>query len=150
MYANTPLKDIMTTDVIKLTKRDNLLLVNDLFRKYNIHHLPVVDEAGVVVGIVSKSDFYKLQDTFSFFNQEAAARLNVALFRSLLVGEVMTKQVATLEPDDTVLMAAGYFRENMFHAIPVVNEFRQLVGIITTYDLLNFAFKDERVVETAI
>lgn len=150
MSAKTPLKDIMTTNVIKLTKSDNLLLVNDLFRKHNIHHLPVVDEAGVVVGIVSKSDFYKLQDTFSFFNQEAAARLNVALFRSLLVGEVMTRQVATLEPDDTVLMAVGYFRENLFHAIPIVNPSHQLVGIVTTYDLLNFAFKDERVAEVAM
>lgn len=148
MNAYTPLKDIMTTKVISLTTNDNLLLVNDLFRKHNIHHLPVVDANGKVVGMVSKSDFYKLQDTFSFFNQEAAARLNTALFRSLLVGEVMTQQVATLETEDTVLTAASYFRENLFHAIPIVNPIKQLVGIVTTYDLLNFAFKEAVFVES--
>ena len=60
--------------------------------------------------------------------------------RSLLVKEVMSKQVATLGPEDTLELAAGFFRENMFHALPVVDEDNMLIGIVTTYDLLNYAY----------
>jgi len=54
----------------------------------------------------------------------------------------MTTQVAKLNPEDSIMVAAGYFRENLFHAIPVVSTDGLLVGILSTYDMLNFAFSE--------
>lgn len=62
--------------------------------------------------------------------------------RSLLVREVMVKQVAKLRPEDKIELAADIFRENLFHAMPVVDNDGKLKGIVTTFDLLNYAFND--------
>ncbi|MGH1437266.1 MAG: CBS domain-containing protein [Lewinella sp.] len=142
MDTNRRLGDIMTTNVITVHLTTTMDVVSDIFEKKNIHHLPVVEKDGTVVGMISKSDYYQLQDSFTLFKRAAAERINQAVFRSLLASEVMSKQVAVLNPDDSVLMAAGYFRENLFHAIPIVDEHHRILGIVTTYDLLNYAFQD--------
>ncbi|RMG80459.1 MAG: CBS domain-containing protein [Bacteroidetes bacterium] len=137
-----PVAQLMTTDVVFVKPDDVLTKVDELFRAHNIHHLPVIDEEGKVVGIISKTDFYRLQHGMTLFKATDAEAFNQALFRSLLVKEVMTKQVAKLHPDDTIEIAAGIFRENLFHAMPVVDKDNKLVGILTTYDLLNYAFRE--------
>lgn len=141
MDKTTTIGAIMTTDVIAIAPDDTMDQVRDIFQTNAIHHLPVVEE-GKVIGIVSYSDYLKLLHGFTIFNTEKSEAYNTAILRSLLVSEVMTRQVATLHPEDSVLVAAGIFRENLFHAIPVVDEHNQLVGIITTFDMLNFAFND--------
>lgn len=133
----------MTTDVLFVHPGDTMEKVSEIFSTSHIHHLPVVGEDGRVKGIVSKSDFLRLQHGFTLFKTEKAEEFNKAIFRSLLVEEVMIRQVAKLMPDFTLDYTAGVFRENLFHAMPVVNEHNQLVGIVSTYDLLNYAYRDE-------
>ena len=58
----------------------------------------------------------------------------------MLVEDVMTRQVATLSPDDELVAAGSLFKENLFHAVPIVDEEGLLLGILTTYDLLEFFF----------
>ncbi len=136
----TTVGQIMSTPVITVGPDDSMLKVQDIFRKNNIHHIPVVDK-GKVVGIISQSDYLRLLHGFTLFRTEKSTEYNDAIMRSLLVNEVMTKQVATLNPEDSLEMAAGFFRENLFHALPVVSKGR-LVGIITTFDLINYAFSE--------
>lgn len=119
--------------------------VQDIFRKNNIHHVPVVKE-GSVVGMVSKSDYFRLLHGFTLFKTQKSEEYNDAILRSLLVGEVMTRQIAVLNPEDSLELAAGFFRENLFHALPIVDkEQNKLVGIVTTYDLLAYAFSETAV-----
>ncbi len=138
---------IMTRNVFFVHPNDNMQRVDDIFSTNNIHHIPVIDDESHVVGILSKSDFLKILHGFTLFKTEKSQEYNKAILRSLLVGEVMTKQVASLQPEDTVDIAAGYFRENLFHAIPVVDRQKKLVGIITTFDMLNFAFMEPALLE---
>ncbi len=137
---STTVGQIMSTPVITVGPDDTMKKVQDIFRMNNIHHIPVVVD-GKVAGIISKSDYLRLLHGFTLFKTEKSVEYNDAIMRSLLVGEVMTKQVATLGPEDTVEMAAGFFRENLFHALPVVSK-GKLVGIITTFDLITFAFSE--------
>lgn len=137
----TTVGQIMSTPVITVHRDDTMLKVQEIFKHNNIHHIPVVEEGNKVVGIISQSDYLRLLHGFTLFKTEKSVSYNDAILRSLLVGEVMTRQVATLAPDDTVKMAAGFFRENLFHALPVVAE-GKLVGIVTTFDLITFAFSD--------
>lgn len=138
----TKISEVMTRDVLFVRPDDTMEKVDELFRTHNIHHLPVLDENGKVVGIVSKTDYFKIIHGFTLFRNEKMESYNKAILRSLLVKEVMTKQVAKLHPDDTVMVAAGFFKENLFHAIPVVDSDGKLVGIVTTYDLLNYAYRE--------
>ena len=144
MDKSTTVGQIMTTKVICVRPDDTMDKVQDIFRKNNIHHIPVVDE-GKVKGIISKGDYLKLLHGFTLFKTQKSEEYNDAILRSLLAREVMTRQVAMLNPDDTLEMAAGYFRENLFHALPIIDEGGRLVGIVTTYDLLNFAFSESEV-----
>lgn len=132
----------MTANVIFVKPDDTMERVADIFRMNNIHHVPVLEQNGKVVGIVSYTDFNKVLHGFTLFKTEKSEEYNKAILRSLLVREVMTKQVAKLNPEDNLTLAAGYFRENLFHAIPVVDHQGILVGIITTFDMLNFAYSE--------
>jgi len=132
---------IMTTNVITLHPEDTMDKVKVIFDTNSIHHIPIVED-NKVVGIISKTDYLKLLHSFTLFKTTKSDSYNAAIMRSLLVSEVMTKQVAKLNLTDSVETAVGFFRENLFHALPVVTTEGNLVGIITTYDLLNFAFSE--------
>lgn len=141
MNKRTSLSNIMTTNVISVGPSDTMEKVQAIFQKNEIHHLPVTMD-GKVVGIISHSDYLQLLHAFTIFKTEQSKRCNESTMKSMLVKDVMTKQVAKLRPEDTIEMAAGYFRENLFHALPVVDEDGNLQGIVTTYDLLNYAYSD--------
>jgi CBS domain-containing protein len=139
MDRNTKVGQVMTTQLVTLGPNDTMDKAQDIFRKNNIHHIPVVQN-NKVLGIISKTDYLKILHGFTLFKTQKSELYNNAILRSLLTSEVMTRQVATLHPDDTIEVAAGFFKENLFHALPIVDDEGDLVGIITTYDLINLAF----------
>lgn len=136
---NKTIEDVMTQTVICVFPRDTMDKVDHIFKTRNIHHIPVVEDQKVV-GMISKSDYYQILHGFTLFKAPASKKYNEAVLRSLLAREVMTQQVATLHPEDSLEKAAGYFRENLFHAIPIVNREDKIVGILSTYDLITFCF----------
>ena len=141
----TTVGDIMSTPVVTVGPNDSMDKVQDIFRKNNIHHVPVVKD-GKVVGMISKSDYLRLLHGFTLFKTHKSEEYNDAILRSLLSGEVMTRQVAVLNPEDSLELAAGYFRENLFRALPIVDkDDGNLVGILTTYDMINYAYGEQAV-----
>ncbi|MCB9282871.1 MAG: CBS domain-containing protein [Lewinellaceae bacterium] len=141
-------RQIMTTEVVTVSPNETMEVVHRIFNTSEIHHLPVVNQEGVVVGIVSKSDYYSISNAFPLFRPDLREAANERLFKSLLVEDVMTRQVATLSPEDSLTVAAGYFKENIFHAIPIVDRGGKLVGILTTFDLLNYLFNQPAFLST--
>ena len=136
MIHTTSIGQVMHTQVNTVKPHDTLLRVDEIFKNKPIHHLPVVDDDGKVVGMISKTDYYLVQDTFTIFRLKDAERINKDIFRYLLVSEVMSQPVVTRSPEDTIASAVDIFRENRFHALPVVNAKKQLVGIVSVFDLL--------------
>jgi acetoin utilization protein AcuB len=136
MIHTTSIGQVMHTQVNTVKPHDTLLRVDEIFKNKPIHHLPVVDDDGKVVGMISKTDYYLVLDTFTIFRLKDAERINKDIFRSLLVSEVMSQPVVTRSPEDTIASAVDIFRENRFHALPVVNAKKQLVGIVSVFDLL--------------
>lgn len=144
IHKRTPVAQVMTKDVITLNPDSPMMLVAEIFETHNFHHIPILNKKGKIKGILSRTEFHKLLHGFTVFNLKSAAKFNKEVFQSVTAGEVMTKQVATLYPDDNLETAMGYFRENLFHAAPVINrQTRELEGIVTTFDLLNFIFQKE-------
>lgn len=141
MTVLAKIMDVMTTDVITVHANETMDRVSLIFNSREIHHIPVVDSEGKVVGIISKTDYHKLEHGFTLFKSKESQAYNEAIMRSLLASDVMTKQVVTLLPTDNLSVAVDIFRENLFHAIPVADDKQKLVGILTTYDLLNYAFR---------
>lgn len=137
---NTLVSEIMTKHVVTVQSDDLMQTVRDLFAENKIHHLPVVDEKDQVIGMITRHDFNMLLNSFTCFETPLSEAKNDQIMRTILVGEVMTEQVCTLNKNEPVTKAADIFKENLFHAVPVVDDDEKLVGIVSTFDLIVFAF----------
>lgn len=126
----SPIKDIMSKDLITISEFAPLTKVEEIFNNNRIHHIPVVD-SNKLIGIVSKSDFLFFQRGFN--NQEE--KYDSYRLKTHFVNQIMTKGVAKLDANDKINVALEVFKENLFHAIPI-EEDGKLIGIITTYDII--------------
>ena len=145
---NTPIKNLMTTDVVTIRPNDLMVVAKEIFETNSFHHIPVVDENEQLVGIVSRHDYNKMLTTFSVFKNSKADIANKRFMMSMLVKDVMTKHVARLHPDDPISVALGIFKENLFHALPIVDDKNRVVGILTTFDLLTYAYDEKKLLNT--
>ena len=139
MNPYAPISDIMITDVISISPREKIRVAEDIFARHRIHHIPVVETDNTLVGIISKIDFLKMTQ------KNLAQEGNMGyenMINSLTVADIMTSKVAKLTANDKIDVAARLFHENLFHAVPIVNGDNKLVGIITSYDLVEYTFKE--------
>ena len=70
-------------------------------------------------------------------HQWSNERTNDRFLGALIAKDVMTRNVAMVDPNTPIEEANRIFLENLLHALPVIEE-SQLIGIITTHDLLKF------------
>ena len=143
MKNKVAISEVMTHDVFFVYEEEMMSRVKALFSANSIHHLPVLNSEGKTVGIVSSTDLHRREYAFDLYSGEQTTAYNNALFSRLSVAHVMTEQPVVLHPDDDILKAVHIFQENLFHALPIVDKKGILVGILSTYDLLNYAFRDD-------
>lgn len=123
---NEPISSIMTTEVITVSPEATFNEVKKILFSNRIHHLPVVEKEQLV-GIITSYDLVKKGDCLTNFGEDP-------------IKDDMTTKIAKLLPSDKVGTAAEVFLENMFHGIPIVNDDNELVGIVTTHDILMHLF----------
>ena len=136
---NHPVSEIMTKKLIAVLPTDPLQVVNGIFAKHNIHHIPVVRHLDMV-GIISKTDFFKAIHSAKLEDPADAENWNNAIFAKFTAEDIMTKHVVKISPEDKIGTAAEIFLENWFRAIPVINSDGELVGIVSSYDIVKFFF----------
>ena len=127
-----PVSSLMSDKLISVGPEDTIKKVEQLFRENRIHHLPV-EEDGKLVGIVSKSDYLFFKRGFN--DETTDNRIDEFRMKTRKVKDIMTKGIARLEPSERIGVAVEVFKENLFHAIPIVDNDR-LVGMITTFDII--------------
>ena len=135
MDLNASVSTIMTTDVKIAGPDDATSILDELFRQYRIHHVPIVDEDGTVLGIVSKSDFLYLLRSFG--SHESDRFREAAKLRAFKVKEIMVKQVETIGEDEPIKKAVELLAQNRFRCLPVINTDKKIVGIVTTHDIID-------------
>lgn len=133
-----PVSSIMTTDLITVNPKDNLKVVKEIFEGRRIHHLPVVRHKKIV-GLISKTD---LLHFLKGANPEKEMARNERLLEEFVAEDIMTTGLAKLESDDRINVALEVFKENLFHAIPIVDG-EELKGIVTTYDVISALSEDK-------
>lgn len=124
-------RDHMTAKVFTIRMDKKLLAVDEIMGWAHIRHVPVVDEKGKLVGLLSQRDV--LRATLSDLASTPVDRRNQLGHVSL--AEVMRREVLTIGPDENVQMAARMMRKHKYGCLPVVQDGR-LVGIVTEHDLL--------------
>ncbi len=129
---NDPVDTIMSSELVTLHPSDTLREVKKTFDTHSFHHIPIVKFRDVV-GIVSKSDleyYHRHYEDLPYGEKLEEDRL-----ATYTVEEIMTTGLATLSPKAPIKEALELFKENVFHAIPVV-ENGALMGIVTTHDVI--------------
>jgi CBS domain-containing protein len=120
---------IMTKEVITLTPDNTLEEARNLMLSKHIHHMPIL-ENNKLVGMLTSWDFFKLGT--------AASELG-----SVKVGAVMTTKIAALDPEQHIGAVAELLMEHLFHAVPIINDDRELLGIVTSTDLITYEYNKE-------
>lgn len=121
-----PIVQIMTPDPATVSPQCSATEARRLLDRNVINHLPVIED-GRLVGIVSSSDFLKLHLLDSNFEIVASATVN----------QIMETNVIVVTDKATLRDAAEKLSVGGFHALPVVNRKRKLVGIVTSHDLVS-------------
>jgi acetoin utilization protein AcuB len=120
-------RDAMTRDVVTVGPEESAARAWGLCRERNIRHLPVV-EGGRLIGIVSDRDLRDLSPPRDTPDQENTLGW-------VRIRDVMSVEVVTAHPLDTIEHAARVIYEHKFNCLPVVAD-GELVGIITSSDLV--------------
>lgn len=125
-------KDIMTRDVFTLNYKDSLSAAKDLMNLARIRHIPIVDDKGNFVGLVTHRDI--LAATVSELAEMDRDTQN-AIESGIPVSEIMQLDVVTVAAEMPLQRAAKLLLEEKFGCLPVVCK-GKLCGIITEADFL--------------
>ena len=114
-------KEWMVKDPVTVTRDQKLQDCVDLMKKHSIRHLPVVVNQKLI-GLVTESD---LREVFL-----------ASLIEDLTIEGVMISEPMTVTPDTEIEDAAKLIYYHKIGGLPVVDDYGQVVGIITVADLV--------------
>jgi CBS domain-containing protein len=130
---------LMRRDVLCVRPNVDIDDIVLLFIERSVGGVPVVDDDGVPVGMISKTDLVAAYAP----RRAQGAHLDsfdvddvVAAPEPISAQDVMSKVVFTLREDDSIGRAAELFAAEHVHRAPVVGRDGQVVGVITSFDLV--------------
>ena len=148
-------KDIMSTEVVTVGPKTSLKDVARVLVEHRISGIPVVDDDGVVLGVVSEGDLlfkergpverkgilWWILDEYGLEGQAKLAARTAA--------EAMSSPARTIEPWSSVAAAATQMLDEHVNRLPVVHQ-GCLVGIVTRADLVRAFIRSDSDIEGEI
>jgi CBS-domain-containing membrane protein len=138
-------RDVMVSPVITTTPSASVKEVAQTLLTHRISGLPVIDDAGRLVGIVSEGDLMRRADLgterhrswwlATLFAEEDVLASEYVKQHSRKVADVMTKGVVTASPDASLGAIAGLLERHSIKRVPIV-ENGALVGIVSRANLI--------------
>ena len=127
-------RDLMSDRVYSVRPDDDLATVRDLMDDHAIRHVPVVDEDGDLVGLVSHRDLLR---TALIERDDLPEMIERSLLESTKVREVMTPYVETVAPELELSEAAQLLVESKFGSLPIADQ-GHLIGMLTEADFVRY------------
>lgn len=127
--------DIMTETVRAVRPDEPVAAALDLLQSSESRHLPVVDDGGALVGLLSDRDLRALLGWYDS-DEETLQRAQASEAAQRPVSDIMTRNVLTLGLDDDVEDIIEHLLDEKVGALPVVDEDEKLVGIVSYIDVL--------------
>lgn len=104
----------------------------EIFRKKNIRHMPVVDLNQTLVGIVTENDLVKV-----FPSGKELNTFQTNLLARTPISNVMSENPVFISPDVIIEEAALSMRINGIGCLPVIDDNKKLVGLLTKNDIID-------------
>ena len=137
MLKDVLIRDWMTSDVISVTPDTPIANAHQIMKKNNIRRLVVLD-GDKLVGIVTIGDVREASPSDA--TSLSIWELNY-LWAQLKVDGVMTHKAFTVRDDEPVINAARLMLEQKVSGLPVIDEHKRVVGIITESDVFRMLVK---------
>lgn len=128
-------RDVMTTGVVAVGPEVCFGQLARLLRAHRVSGFPVVDDDGIVLGVVSEADLLAVEAT-----QERHGRLphrRRASPGELTAGDLMTRPAVTASPAELASDAGRLMSARKLRRLPVVDGHGRLVGVISRSDVLS-------------
>lgn len=123
-------RDLMQSDVLAISAETSLRDIHRLFVQEEIHGAPVVDDEGNVCGVITSLDLLR-----PGADDLESDRLTAA--------DIMTREVVSVSPNMPIAEVAETMRDQHVHRVLVIED-RELLGVLTTFDLLRAFVRDIR------
>jgi CBS-domain-containing membrane protein len=139
--------DIMTTQIHTVHRDTEIKTLAKLFVDHNVNAMPVVDDDGGLVGIVSQTDLVEqdkplhiptvisLFDWVLYLESPKKFTEEVRKVTARRVGEICSQDVVTCTPDTPVSSVASLMVDNKAHLVPVLDGGR-MVGVVARLDII--------------
>lgn len=140
-------KDIMTTQVLTVTEETKVEELARMFEERGVNAMPVLDDAGLLVGIVTQTDLVEqdkplhiptvisIFDWVLYLESEKNFKDEVAKITARTVGSLCARDVVTCTPETPVSEIAELMVEHKAHLIPVVDG-KTLLGVVARLDII--------------
>ncbi len=144
-------KEIMTKDVVTIEKETTIGELSSIMLKNKVSGLPVVDEEGMLIGMVTDADiilrdnepvfpiyFDPLIISYAYIENFEKYQKDFKDYLDTRVEEIMKRRVRTVKEDTTVEEAASIMVKERINRIPVIDNERKVIGIVARADVLRF------------
>ena len=128
------IRDIMTPFPVTVRPQMSIADLKSLFDRYDFNAFPVVDDQGVLCGMVSKLDLLR-----SFRPDKRRGMAGLWALWAESVEEIMSRGIIAVEPQEPVVAAVDLMIETRRRSLPVIEHGpagRMVVGMISRKDLL--------------
>ncbi|WP_031174124.1 CBS domain-containing protein [Streptomyces durhamensis] len=142
----TVVNDVMTRRVVALRTGATFKDIVRTMQEWRVSALPVLDDGGHVVGVVSEADLLPKEE----YSEGVQGRYghvrgfaDVHKMEAVTAGELMTTPAVTVAPDVTLARAARVMARSGVKRLPVVDRAGLLKGIVSRSDLLKIFLRDD-------
>lgn len=147
-------QDVMTQNVLSITKFESIMQVADILTEKNISGLPVVDKDNRVLGIITQADILSMvgvrrEHTFKDLLKHMLGESLPERRMGDHVGDIMTSPALTIKPDANVAEAVRIMEEKRIRRLTVADDKNKLIGIITRADILKAVIKKIKLMHPA-
>jgi CBS domain-containing protein len=133
-------RDAMTSPAITIHQEATLREAGDVLARRGISALPVVDDEGRLVGIVSQMDLIRLSTADTA--QGAEAQPENSRSQPTRVAEIMTVEVVTVSPETDLHAVAKRLSESHIRQVPVLSD-TGLIGVVSRRDLIKWMARSD-------
>lgn len=146
-------KDVMTTDVVSVRETAEYKDIVAVLRELHVSGFPVLDEADHLVGVVSEADLLLKeagQEALGGYLSSSGRRGEQAKAAGLTAAELISTPAVTIGPNDSLAAAARLMHDRHVTRLPVVDQTRRLLGIVSRVDLLSVFDRPDGQIRAAV